>query len=387
MPINLTPKILPKQKPFILLSKKLGLSIDTQRFLPDRIGLSDAKTVDVVVIASSSNLEQKKIITSFRDAQQRLVERVQEFIGYAKPENHRTYTYLSNYGNDDLTGRLVRTFNDLSPVKSYHAWSKASSEKQFVKRNDNGDVSKLTIAKVVTDGNLIGQVKNETHSLTEYYVPKVYGKNKKPNKFIEFETQKDDLGIPHITSSKMSRDVRFPQNDKYLAMRMYDSSDINVPIIRSALKENGLGSINIEINGNIRTKSGYKGEFDPKKGSINYSYKESEKSDKINTAYHESKHALQYAIMSATGDLSGSRFMEECAKKCSSVITPDIRKISQNYLNAHNNYTPSHIDYKAYLNNPLEVEARSAGRKGLDNYIDNGVELSIQFPDIPVEEL
>lgn len=72
------PTISKNIKPYVLVSKQKGIDVNSREalYLAERIGLEEAKTVDVVVIAKSDNPEQKKIITTYRDAKNKVVEMI-----------------------------------------------------------------------------------------------------------------------------------------------------------------------------------------------------------------------------------------------------------------------------------------------------------------------
>lgn len=373
-------------KPFKLLSKETGLNPNSGRFFAERLGMDDAHSVDVVVIAKTDNPEQKTTITTFRDAKNKVIEMIHEYEGQKKPETHRLYSELPNYHRINLKGRLVQVFENLDITGRFKAWKKISSEKQYVKYNPEIGPTHLTTAKVSTAERDIRPTSEETHKLTEYYVPKAHGGISLKPKYIEFTTKKDYSKIPKITKINASDDVQIPKNDEYLAMRIYDSNDIKVPITQTALKEEHIGFLDIPVKDDFRASETNLGSFDSSRGVIYFNYKDTTKKSVIDTAYHESRHAFQYAI-EALGGHKDTPYAKKCRKEIDIPKTPELQKLADIYHEADLNYVPAKVDYKAYRANPLESEAWEKGELGVNSYIEKGRPLSNQFTRIPTEEL
>ncbi len=374
-------------KPYTLVSKETGVDIAARIDLAERISLQEAQTADIVVIAKTDNPEQKKIITTYRDKKNNPVETIFEFIGIEQPEIHRLYKELPNHGYRNLKGRLIQIFENLDITNKYKVWKKVASEKQYVLNSDKGKTH-VTIAKVKTADRNLGETQNETHTLTEYYVPKAHGGEKIPPKYISMETIKDEYGVPQIQTITSSSNVRIPQNDNYLALRMYDADDTKIPIARIALEENGLKKLNIPIekdNYNLKEKTC--GSFNHQTGTLSYNYKDTDKADVIDTGYHEAKHAQQYAIMAVAGKLPKTQYSRKCTMMYHKPVTQIQRDLAEEYYQAHIDYIPPEKDYSLYRNNKLEREAWNEGERGLDNYIYEGSELSEQFSRFPELEL
>ncbi|MCM1265739.1 MAG: hypothetical protein NC200_06025 [Candidatus Gastranaerophilales bacterium] len=373
-------------KPYTLISKEKG--IDASRIdLAERIGLQEAQTADVVVIAKTDNPEQKKIITTYRDKDNNPVETVLEFIGIEQPEVHRLYKELPNFGYQNLRGRLIQVFENLDITNKYKAWKKVLSEKQYVAKSGD-EKTHVTISRVKTADRNLGETQNETHTLTEYAVPKAHGGQKIPPRYISMETVKDECGVPQIKSIHSSPDVEVPKEDQYLALRMYDAEDTKIPIARIALEEHGLKKLMIPIEkDNYSMKETTSGSFNHSKGILSFNYRDADKADVIDTGYHEARHAQQYAIMAVAGKLPDTQYSRKCVAMYNKPVTQLQKDLAEEYHQAHVNSVPADVDYAQYRWNKLEREAWDEGERGFDNYIQNGTELSAQFPHIPEQEL
>ena len=111
-----------KVKPFILLSKETGININsTRRILPEMLSMLKAETVDIVEIGKRDNPEQKIRITTFRNSENEIVELVHEYENIKKPETHRLYRKLPNYGNVSLKGKLIQIFENLDITGRFKA--------------------------------------------------------------------------------------------------------------------------------------------------------------------------------------------------------------------------------------------------------------------------
>lgn len=373
-------------KPYTLLSKIKGISVDaTDRILPETLSMKKASTVDVVEIGKTTNPEQKIRISTFRDINNNIIEKVHEYEGIEKPETHRLYRELPNHEDYTLKGRLVQIFENLDTTGRFKAWQKVASEKQYVKSSTAKGNTSVTIAKVTTDERTINPVKHEKHSLTEYYVPKAHGGQKIEPKHIEFETETTD-GIPQITTISASKDVKIPENDEYLAMRVYDSDSVKIPITQTALKERGLENLDISVTNSYRMDELTNGAFYEDYGRIEFNTKYRDKHKVIETGYHEPEHAYQYYIMGITGKLD-TRYGIRCKERFKGTITPQMEYEATLYEQGHKNYVQPEDNYQAYRDNILEQCGREAGSVGIRYYLQKGRELAEQFKGIPNREL
>lgn len=373
-------------KPFVLLSKDKGLNIDSlHRNIPEMLSMKKASTVDIVELGKTNNPEQKIRITTFRDDKNNILELVHEYEGIEKPETHRLYRELPNYGDNSLKGRLVQLFENLDITGRFKAWQRVKTEKQYVKTSDAGEKTHLTIAKVTTDERSIQPISHETHRLTEYYVPKAHGGRKISPKFIEFETE-NQKEIPQITTIRASQNVNIPQDDEYLAMRIYDSESMKVPITRTALKERGLEGLEIPIENSYRMKEQTCGSFSENSGRIQFNSKYQDKPNIIETGFHEPEHAYQYALLGITNRLKNP-YGDKCRAKFKGTITPRIEREAAMYEEGHLNYVQPEVNFKKYWENVLEECARDAANAGKRYYLQKGRTLSEQFKGIPSKEL
>ena len=357
-----------KKKPFVCLSKEIGLSINSNRIFPQQLSLEKIEKVDVVVIANRKNLDQQKIITTFRDCNNNIIERVFEYNGYNLPTVHKLYKSIESFY--DVSGRLVQVFENLSPKNVCSLWQKVSTEKQFVDKYAN-KVHGLSVVKVSTNERTLNDIKTETHSFYNY-LSKI-GKEKKLKRLI-LNIEKDDFGVPIIKSTS-SYNMDVPIQDEYLAFRAYDADDVKIPLTKYVLRKSGLENLNIKVEKSYSRPKDLSGFFNWKYGRIEYCDEVESKYQAIDTVFHEIHHALQYAIISLFNDFD-SKFVEICKKEFKMDKTKELKKIAEEYLMAHKNYVPASKDFDKYYNNMLEKEAREVAKINLAKYFAQGKTIS-----------
>ncbi len=365
-------------KNYLLESKELNLPADSIKITAEQISSREAATADKVVIAKADNPEQKKIITTFRDKSGKIIEIAFQNIGLDLPEIHKVFTELDNFFRITISGRLIQTFENLSKNNSCPIWAKISTEKQFVHTDYMTDKKAfVTITKVSTQQRDIKPVIEEMHSITEYPVP--YAHYKLPDrKSLVFRTRKDKDGIPQITEIVEAKGVSVPQNDEYLALRMYDSEDIKKPITAIALKKANLNDIGINLDSSSYILSkGTQGNFDAKTGTISFSHQYDSKIEVIDTAFHETEHARQYDLI-GRAKLIDTKYTKECLHKHGELTSENDLQEAREYYQAHKNYVSGHVDYEKYANNLLERKAREQARYATDEYMNQN-ELADQF--------
>lgn len=357
-----------KKKPYVLLSKETGLNINSDRFFPEQLSLETAKKVDVVVIANRKNLEQQKIITTFRDDKNNILERVFEYKGYDLPTVHKLYKKIEGC----FFSRLIQTFENLSPKNVCSLWQKVSTEKQFFNKSNNNKT--VSIVKVSTKERTLDDVKTEVHSFARYSSKN--GKNNDP-KILILNIEKDDFGVP-IIKSQSSCNIDWPIQDEYLAFRAYDADDVKIPLTKLILRKLGLENLNIKAEKSYYRPKNLLGSFEWKNGIIKYCDEVESKDKAVNTVFHETHHALQYAIMSLFHDLN-SNFANFCKNNFKLNKTRELKKVADEYLIAHTNYVPASEDYDKYYNNLLEKEAREIAKAYLAKYFSQSRRISMEF--------
>lgn len=303
------------------------------------------------------------------------------------PDTHRVFKTLPNYNWGTLTGRLVQVFENLDVTNRVKGWKKVATEKQYSALDYYKRKTRVTIAKVKTNERNLSPAIEESHSLTEYYVPKAFNGAKTPPKILEFETKKDSRGVPQITSISASNGARVPKHDKYLALRMYDSDDVKKPITQIALEKNNLKGLDIPIEDSYSMDKKTCGSFSHHTGMISFNHADMSKADVIDTAFHEVTHAYQYAVMAITKRLEGTKFTQQCVDKFKGTVTPELEKEADEYLKAHKKYVPPEVNYSGYRHNLLEEEAWDNGNIELNSYYIDGTELRQSFRYFPKEEL
>jgi hypothetical protein len=374
-------------KPFVLLSKRKGMPITPNSDLPERIGHGFASSVDIVEIGEVADPSKKRIVTTFNNRDKKPVEKIFEYIGYDdKPEVHRVYDDL--VGDFVKKGRWVETFENLDVTGKFKAWKKVASQRMYVSKSMyTSKPDWVTIAKVSTDERFLNDTVKEHHSLTEYRVPSTYLPGKPFSKFIKFDTEKDAQGIPRITSICATEDVKIPEDDKYLALRLYDAHDVKLPIAKTALRENGLGNLDIPVEFSPLIEGSTKGSFYSNDGKILFNEAHVPKHSAITTGFHEAKHAQQYAIMAISGEGEMTTYAKHCIANYDCPVTPEIKELGKEYAKADIEYIDPKVNYEKYKENKLEEEAWGEGGWRMGQYFEKGRELSNQFVHFLYQEL
>jgi len=361
-------------KPYKLISKRTGLNPNYIRTLPEQLSTKEAYFVDIIVVASSENTQKQKIITTYKDKNGEIIEKIFEYNGFDKPTIHKIYKNLETY-SDNIKAKLIQTVENISKTKGFSAWKKIKTEKQIITKKGNQNIEEITTASVSTNERFINETKNETHTFKKY----VFSKNKEgiKTKTLKLETEKNEFGIPIIKNIE-NINCTTPQNDEYLALRAYDYEDIRIPMAKIALKKLGLENLRIKIDSFLSRDKKIMGSFDHYTGMIKFNHFIDLKLENINTAFHEAKHALQYAIMGIFEKIQ-TQFGKKCFKEFKGTKTPELNLKAINYFVAHTNYVPSAKNKEEYLTNILEKEAYKAGDLGLNDYIQKGDEIYRAF--------
>lgn len=376
-----------KTKPYTVVSRELNLSPDAPQVTIIGISSQKAATADKVVIAKTDNPEFQKIITTFRDKNGKIIERIFEYKGFNIPEKIRIYRELVSNLKKDVKGRLIQTFENLSPANRSKIWTKISSEKQFVHTDKFWDKADyVTITRVTTTERDIKPPVEEIHSITEYPVPSSHLYILPQKKSLVFKTKKDSSGIPQITEIISAQNAHVPKNDEYLTLRMYDADDMRKPVTHIALKKSNLDDLNINVEDAYIPNATTKGSFNHETGTINFNFLYRPKSSIVGTAFHEVKHAKQYEFMGRTRMLD-TKYTTECLIKHGEETSKEAIKKGRIYYNAHKNYVSGDVNYEQYRANLLEQEAWAEAERGVMEYIRKGEALRYQFPRVIPEEL
>lgn len=374
-----------KGKPYKLVSREIGLDFNSRKF-PELLFHDEATSVDIVVIASTKNPEKTKTITTFKDKEGNILERAFESIGFNLPEKRQVYKNLkeSDKNNDK---KIIQIYENLNQNNGLKVWQKIETSRVF-KHRDCGKVWLANVIKVFTPERTIREAKKETHFFASYYPKSMSNGGSNKTKTLTLQIEKDENMIPQIVGYSHSENFAMPKNDEYLAFRAYDAESVKKPITRFALKKFGLKDIKIYIEDNFNSKEKHLGSFSEEYESIFFNYKTDSKNSIIDTAFHEAKHAFQYAVINLFGLKNKyTNYAQQCLKNLKWKKTEGLKKKAEDYFKAHEYYISPNENYTEYRRNLLEAEAWSAGTRFSNDYLYKSKELSNELPGVFWHEL
>lgn len=385
---------------YFLSSKNLGQRFADYKGKAVRLAL-EAKphTVDEVIVGIKGTNNTKKI-TTFRDSNGKIIERVFDY--FDKPYRNRIYKNADyKIGEDQLVNSttIKEYFLPRYKMKVYKEFQKMYEKREIPTTmwDHQNTVTNHVSTDVHSGKKVLSQVKvektdapqEELHSFIEY--PHIRN-NKKVNNDRKSLTYKVDRTQDEIVKgSIIAQGVEAPQKDTFLRYRAVDVDTMKEPITQRCIKERKLEDIGIKINPrytptaeeeNITAKYV---DFD---GSVNFNkkYKFKSKSKLIETAKHEVEHAWQY-FLNALFTGGKTPRTKKIAHKYGKPQTEALRQEAKRYTEAIKNYTPHNVDFEKYRNNYIEVEARKAGSTARKKYDRQRTELKKAFPHIPEEVL
>lgn len=384
--INTIINLFKRKSPYVILSKEIGLNPNSGRIFPEQLSLVEASKIDIVVIGKKNKPNLQKIITTFRDEKNNIIERLFEYKGYDKPSIRKIYKKIEGCSSA-VKGRLVQIFEDLNSKGDYRVWQKVGTEKQFLIEFKNkvcglDKVKVLSKASVITKERTINDVKTEVHSFSNYY-KSADGQKLEP-KMLVLNIEKDVNGVPVIKSTS-AYNCYVPMEDEYLAFRAYDNEDIKKNLAKYVIKKFGMEDLNIKIERIYTKKNKDIAAFNWRKGIVEFFNDNQDKIQSVNTIFHEIQHALQYTIMGVWGKFD-SKYGKSCEKLYKCEKTRFLKQLADKYFVAHTNYVSPSENFEAYYNNMLEEEARRIAKIYLADYLQKGKKLCWEF-HIPRNEL
>lgn len=386
-----------------MASKYFLLSKTTQKFVDYegraiRLNKSTPYTVDEVLIAKKGRTTPCKKITTFKDSNGEITERI--FNYSEKPIRNRVYQRQEHVIGDNeivqstqikeyfLPRKIVDIYKKFQEnLNTFNIqtvlWEKGKVQTNHVSDNiNNGEkiLSKTTIITNSDSGN------DFLHTFVEY--PKIKnGKiERKPVKSLEFGVDKS-YNVDY--ASIRANGVKSPSNDSFLGYRILSVDDVKEPITEKFIKDRGVGNLGYIINTDYLPEDGSEtlcGLFYDGNIMFNKLYDFKSKSNVVSTSRHEVEHGWQYYLDARNGGKRGEN-LEEIGKTYGKITDKKLKKEADVYTQSMDNYVPHYVDYERYRKNYIEIRANKAGAKAKQEYDEQGKTIREDFRHIPKELL
>lgn len=353
------------------------------------------QNVEEVLIGKKGKL--RKIITTFRDKDGKLIER--SFDDKGKPIRNRVYTYSKSQISEDefVNSTTIKEYsikrqflNIYNKFKKKHnitttLWTHEQTQTNYLAEDALTQTKTLTITRNENLKNNNGQF---LHSITQYHqlVDNIINKFS-PIKYLEY------VVTPYLKVVKDSingEEVKLPKNDTFLAFRILPLKDVRIPLTERFMKERKIDKLNYKILLDYEPKNNeeitWAGLFSHGKIKFSKKWEAKNKADFIATSRHEVEHGWQYYLDARNGGKRGEE-MEALGKSFGKITDPKLKAEADLYTEAINNYVPASKNYEKYRNNYIEVRAYDEGAKAKEAYIKQGEIIRKDFKHIPPEEL
>ena len=386
-----------------MASKYFLLSKTTQRFVDYegraiRLNKSTPYTVDEVLIAKKGKSTPCEKITTFKDSNGKITERIFNYIG--KPIRNRVYQRQEHVIGDNeivhstqikeyfLPQQIVDIYKKFQEnLNAFNVqtvlWKKGMVQTNHVSDNiNNGEkiLSKTTITTdPVSDSDFL-------HTFVEY--PKIKnGKiERKPVKSLEFGVD----GSYNVDYASINANgVKSPNNDSFLGYRILGIDDMKEPITEKFMRDRGVANLGYIINTNYLPENGSEtlcGLFYDGNIMFNKLHDFKSKSNFVSTSSHEVEHGWQYYLDARNGGKRGEN-LEEIGRTYGEITNKKLKKEADVYTKSIDNYVPHYVDYARYRKNYIEIKANKAGAKAKQEYDEQGKIIREDFRHIPKELL
>ena len=363
------------------------------------------KTVDTVWIGVKKHPEKMRTITTFKDKEGNIIERVFDFAdGFVR---NRIYQKEVNTIDSDekVNSTLVKDFKIKKRMLPAYfnifedfgdenvprtvLWTPIKYIANHIAKKKNGE----TIHSQVSITNMEKPTK-EIHTFKEF--PHIV--NGKIQKSKEKLLQYCVNSLFYIVKpfDRAAKGLKFPKNDSFLAYRALDINDAIEPVTRKFVNERGLKRADIRIFPEYVPKDEdeklYGAHFDPDKGTINFNimHRPPSKTRLAGTAAHEAEHGWQYFLKSLIGE-AVSDWEYEMYEKFGPTYDENLVKEAKQYDKFITDYVPLTKELKdsgnmnKYRESKLEKSANKAGAKARAKYDREGTPIRDAFPHIPAK--
>jgi len=362
-------KITPKRCRYILLEKTKDINISQYKKMTNNVP-ENADTFTLISIGKRDDIKYRKKITTFYNGKN-IIERYIE-----SSDGTKIIRKYENRGHD-IKGSNCR-YRKITQKRFNRETSafltELIEEMRTYKSSKTGN-TKLEIIKNEISGDKI------VANITEYPFNGSRKNCNLPRKILGLVLELDKY-IPNITGTFETTNVRFPQNDKFLPFRFIIDDKLKLcALTKFFIKEKGLEKLGIRINITDNIAKNTAGEFSEIDNIISYNKRYI--SNGVGLAAHEVEHAYQYKQIGRIGK-GYSQYGRNSMKYYGKIDGLKENMEAQKYSVASANYPKLTEDEDLtkntdYMNNYLEIKARNAEVKAINEYNELGKELNKQF--------
>ena len=358
----------PERCQYTLLEKSKKINIEQYKKLSSNAPeIADSFTF--VTIGKKDDEKYRKKITTFYSGK-RIVERLFESSDGKRILREYKHTGYNTSDSCRYTRVIQKTPSDEKGLFS----TDFIKEMRTYKSEMTGRI-KLEIQQNIIKGNKIEA------SITEY--PFGRSKNKFPGqKKVLGVTLEFDNGIPHITGTVETPNVKFPLNDKFLPFRFIIDEQTKIKsLTRFFIHKKDLDKLGIKIDISDTVAKNSAGYFSESEGKIAYNINELK--NLADLSGHEVEHAYQHRQIGRIGK-GRTEYERKSLKYYGEIDGIKEGMEAHKYAVASENYPRLKDDEDlsknmAYQNNYLEIKAREAGEKLQKEYDELGKEINKQF--------
>jgi hypothetical protein len=352
-------------------------------------------TVDEIVVGIKGQAGKQKKITTYRDKNGNIIERVFEYPSKTVRSDVYTREYTALDDENIVKSTTIKSYSIPKNIsRIWNALSQALGGEVPTKLlNKKTVVTNHVAENVYTGEKVLSQVKQENihhknnvlHSFIQYPHLKNGKKTNEPTKSLSFRVNSKTNTI--VPDSQIEKGVEMPKEDTFLAYRALDMKDVTEPITKKYIKDRGLQKLHLDINTEYEAQKGeekLQAFYDDTDGSINFNknFKMKSKKNLINVASHETEHAWQFFLNDRYTGGSTPR-AKEIAQKYGDIKGKKLEKEAKQYSKAIDEYVAFYEDYKTYRSNYIEELARKKGAEEATKYEEQGAKLRSAFPYIP----
>ena len=384
---------------YYLISKITNLPYHKYNGDTLRLINQSARTVDEVILGAKNSKNIKRIITTFRDSDGNIIERVFNYSD--KPFRNRVYT--KNYsiiGEDEfVTSTHIKEYTLARSLKDTHIQSVLSGYSRILFWTPVKFLTNHLSENIVTGDKILTQVmqrnllkpQNEIHTFTEF--PHIISGriSDAAKKILEFRV--NTFNGNSVNPKRIyTQGTKLPQNDSFLGIRALSIDDSKEALTQRFLIERGLKNKRIIIKPDYKPQDDSeeltKALFDPNDGSVNFlrTHKYKTKSEVCTTARHEVEHGWQY-YLHARNTKGGTSEWEAKIYNLFRDLPKSLKKEAQSYTDSISTYVTVAEDREKYRQNFIEIKANEAGKKACKLYNEERAEIQKEFPHIPTELL
>lgn len=238
---------------YYLIMKNYGQSFVKYKSDVIRLSRQLPYTVDEVVVGVKGKIGQEKRITTFKDSQGNILERIFDYFG--KPLKNHVYTRQEFTKGDDLyiTSTTIKEYSINRQLINYYKslreeFEKADALTAFwnkIKIENNHLCENINSGEKIFSRTSVTNIKHPTqqiHSFIEY--PHIInGKRRNDSKKVLQIKVNSKKGL--TTETLIQQGVQKPEKDSFLAFRALDFGEIKEAISEFFIRKRGLSKMDI----------------------------------------------------------------------------------------------------------------------------------------------